>query len=135
MAATATEKTVNGNYGAHPNYNNAEVYQQGQALEGPAPVQPNEQNHAASTPQLSSTEIGWYFVEQYYNTMSKEPGRLYVSHPTNQVNFDRLLMYPSYITLRSRNLSRAMKLKRSMLLWARGYVFVPHCSAILTTSN
>lgn len=90
MAAPAGDKAVNGNYAATPAYAHPESYQSGQVAD---PAQSNafvEQNHAAPPPPptAATTEeekpigkemIGWYFVEQYYNTMSKEPHKLYVS--------------------------------------------------------
>ncbi len=30
---------------------------------------------------LSKDEVGWYFVEQYYTTLSKNPEKLHVSAP------------------------------------------------------
>lgn len=30
---------------------------------------------------LSKDEVGWYFVEQYYTTLSKSPEKLHVSLP------------------------------------------------------
>ena len=39
---------------------------------------------SGQTPQnageVPKDEVGWYFVEQYYTTMSKSPEKLYVSH-------------------------------------------------------
>ncbi len=32
---------------------------------------------------LSKDEIGWYFVEQYYTTLSKSPEKLHVSRLAN----------------------------------------------------
>jgi hypothetical protein len=29
--------------------------------------------------EIPKDEVGWYFVEQYYTTLSKSPERLYVS--------------------------------------------------------
>ena len=80
MATAATEKPVNGNYGAHPNYQTPESYQPAQSIDTQASTQSSDQNNSASSQSPSSAEIGWYFVEQYYNTMSKEPGKLFVSH-------------------------------------------------------
>ena len=34
---------------------------------------------ASSSSNLSKDEVGWYFVEQYYNTLSKTPEKLHVS--------------------------------------------------------
>ena len=33
---------------------------------------------AAQSDNHSPEEVGWYFVESYYNTMSKHPDRLYL---------------------------------------------------------
>lgn len=33
----------------------------------------------ASGNDLSKDEVGWYFVEQYYTTLSKSPEKLHVS--------------------------------------------------------
>ena len=33
---------------------------------------------ASSSSNLSKDEVGWYFVEQYYNTLSKTPEKLHV---------------------------------------------------------
>jgi hypothetical protein len=38
--------------------------------------QPAQQAAASEIPK---DEVGWYFVEQYYTTLSKSPDRLYVS--------------------------------------------------------
>lgn len=33
---------------------------------------------AAGSQDLSKDEVGWYFVEQYYTTLSKNPEKLHV---------------------------------------------------------
>jgi len=33
----------------------------------------------AGSPKLSQEEVGWYFVEQYYKTLNKNPEKLHVS--------------------------------------------------------
>ena len=86
--ASSTDKAINGNYGTHQSYGNAETYQPNQASD---PSQGNaqfgEQNAAPPSSSAPPAEedkpipkemIGWYFVEQYYNTMSKSPDRLHV---------------------------------------------------------
>lgn len=41
---------------------------------------PSEKPVADQTsPDLSKDQVGWYFVEQYYNTVSKSPEKLHVS--------------------------------------------------------
>ena len=87
MATSAAEKVVNGNYSSQQGYGHAEAYQPGQLSESSqGSAQFGEQHHAASAAGPTAEEekpipkemIGWYFVEQYYNTMSKEPGNLHV---------------------------------------------------------
>jgi hypothetical protein len=38
----------------------------------PAPVQTSQ------NAELAKEEVGWYFVERYYNTLSKNPEKLYL---------------------------------------------------------
>jgi hypothetical protein len=42
-----------------------------------------------SSADLSKDEIGWYFVEQYYTTLSRNPEKLHVSYS------DCILIAPS----------------------------------------
>ncbi len=88
--ADSPDKAVNGNYGTHQQYGHTDSYQAAQ-MPTPAPGNASfgeQPNTMSSAPGAGSTddekvipkeEIGWYFVEQYYNTMSKEPGKLFVS--------------------------------------------------------
>ncbi len=48
-----------------------------------AAAPPTEASASADSPteHLPKVEVGWYFVEQYYTTMSKSPDRLHVSPP------------------------------------------------------
>lgn len=52
---------------ASQNYNQAPS-----ASNGPAPS-------ANPAPEIPKDEVGWYFVEQYYTTLSRTPEKLYVS--------------------------------------------------------
>ena len=92
----ATEnKTVNGNYGTHRPYGQAEPFIPSQGLNAPSgpvpagspgnetssaqeltPSEPNAVNDGTKPP--SKDEVGWYFVESYYTTLSKNPETLYV---------------------------------------------------------
>ncbi len=63
MAAT------NGNFGQQDQYRNATEHY-------PATSGATEASGANS--DLSKDEIGWYFVEQYYTTLSKSPEKLHV---------------------------------------------------------
>lgn len=38
----------------------------------------------ANNANLSKDEVGWYFVEQYYTTLSKSPEKLHVCSEPNQ---------------------------------------------------
>ena len=87
MATSTAEKPVNGNYASHQGYGHAEAYQPGQVADSSqGSAQFGEQNQTPTTAAPATEEekpipkemIGWYFVEQYYNTMSKEPSKLYV---------------------------------------------------------
>jgi hypothetical protein len=78
MATTDSSAHVNGNY-APQGYENS--YATGASnftpSQQPTASQPAQQASAAEVPK---DEVGWYFVEQYYTTLSKSPERLYVSH-------------------------------------------------------
>ena len=79
MAGEVVAPSLNGVYGSQPLYAVTEAPNQGSS--GTAV---NGQGHAttASTTSESATpskdEVGWYFVEQYYTTLSKSPEKLHV---------------------------------------------------------
>lgn len=66
MATTESSAPTNGNYA--------------QGYEGYASSQQNASQPAQQAPasEIPKDEVGWYFVEQYYTTLSKSPDRLYV---------------------------------------------------------
>lgn len=68
MASTESSAPVNGTYAQ--GYDN---YAQSQQQTTSQPAQ------QASASEIPKDEVGWYFVEQYYTTLSKSPDRLYVS--------------------------------------------------------
>lgn len=49
-------------------------YNQAPAASNPAPS-------ANTQSEIPKDEVGWYFVEQYYTTLSRTPEKLYVSLP------------------------------------------------------
>lgn len=53
------------NYAANNTYNGA--------------AQQTQTTQSSSTSDIPKDEVGWYFVEQYYTTLSKTPEKLYVS--------------------------------------------------------
>lgn len=67
MATTDSSAPVNGTYASQA-YDNFGASQQ-QAASQPAQQAPAE---------IPKDEVGWYFVEQYYTTLSKSPDRLYL---------------------------------------------------------
>ncbi|CAN9148714.1 unnamed protein product [Alternaria alternata] len=76
MASTESSGPVNGNY-APQQYENS--YSTGASnftpSQQPTASQPAQQAAASEIPK---DEVGWYFVEQYYTTLSKSPDRLYL---------------------------------------------------------
>ena len=92
MATENTTANVNGMYGGHPNYSMPEQSQlssSSQASEHPEAPSAYGNGNAGSEPaatakpakklDVSKDEVGWYFVEQYYTTLSKHPEKLHVS--------------------------------------------------------
>lgn len=79
--ATATELPVNGNY-AQQGYE-ASSYATSSANNAPsyAGSQQAAQTPSTAAAEIPKDEVGWYFVEQYYTTLSRSPDRLYVSFP------------------------------------------------------
>ena len=96
MASDSAAKPVNGSYGTQQPYAGAEqpLSSQGPADTGAAGAYSGENaNSTAITNNSSSAasegnggvpkdEVGWYFVEQYYTTLSKSPEKLHVSIQT-----------------------------------------------------
>ena len=88
----AENKNVNGYNGAHHTYTPGERTQGLNAQSGSTPVGSLDEEAAtarAATPSEPSAvnegtkppskdEVGWYFVESYYTTLSKNPETLYV---------------------------------------------------------
>ena len=91
----ADSKTVNGNYGAQYPYGQNELFVPPPSLNasnGNTPAVISGEDTAATTAPTSSEptgageankapskdEVGWYFVESYYTTLSKNPETLYV---------------------------------------------------------
>ena len=77
---------VNGNYNGQPSYDmldpSAAPTTQGTVAAvpngAPAPaIVSTGGNNAQSSPP-SKDEVGWYFVEQYYTTLSRSPEKIHV---------------------------------------------------------
>jgi hypothetical protein len=67
MATAESSAPTNGNY--------AQGYDSYASSQQQTASQPAQQ---ASASEIPKDEVGWYFVEQYYTTLSKSPDRLYV---------------------------------------------------------
>lgn len=85
----ASEIGVNGNYAPHQGYGSLDQTQVGYgsaagnphsgyaqpSYSGPGPA---PQSNSSSAADIPKDEVGWYFVEQYYTTLSKSPEKLYL---------------------------------------------------------
>lgn len=81
----ATEHMSNGSYAPHQAYGGMDQNTYGYAsntpaaaAQPPAATQPANTSAAAAQPDISKDEVGWYFVEQYYTTLSRSPEKLYL---------------------------------------------------------
>ena len=48
----------------------------------------NSASTATPQPEIPKDEVGWYFVEQYYTTLSRTPEKLYVSSQRTAVDIE-----------------------------------------------
>lgn len=63
---------TNGNFAHQEQYKGAP-----EQFGSSAPI--DSANASSGNSNLSKDEVGWYFVEQYYTTLSKSPEKLHVS--------------------------------------------------------
>ena len=92
MATETSSMPVNGNYAPHQGYGGLEQQQNNIPYAAPptnnissaAPAEASKQTPPAGSatqaqqPDISKDEVGWYFVEQYYTTLSRNPEKLYL---------------------------------------------------------
>ncbi|KAI4273868.1 MAG: hypothetical protein LQ337_004335 [Flavoplaca oasis] len=92
MASDSAAKTVNGNHASQASYGSGEQQMSSHGFESTtgarhsntpgaqAPTIPTSSSSAAaeSSSSVPKDEVGWYFVEQYYTTLSKSPERLHL---------------------------------------------------------
>lgn len=76
MATPESSGPVNGNF-APQAYENS--YATGASNFTPSQQPTAQPAQQAPANEIPKDEVGWYFVEQYYTTLSKSPDRLYVS--------------------------------------------------------
>ena len=65
---------TNGSFGQQEQYKGA--------LEGypAAPASVNNASRSEDDAKLTTAQVGWYFVEQYYTTLSKAPEKVHVRY-------------------------------------------------------
>ncbi|KAF2438682.1 NTF2-like protein, partial [Karstenula rhodostoma CBS 690.94] len=73
--ATAAELPVNGSY-AQQDYDGSNYANNAPSYSASASQPAQSSNTAAS--EIPKDEVGWYFVEQYYTTLSRSPDKLYL---------------------------------------------------------
>lgn len=85
MAADMSGQTLNGNYASQPSYESSEPVvaagSHGNTMavsNGPPAPAVGSSAGAGSQNPPSKDEVGWYFVEQYYTTLSRNPEKLHV---------------------------------------------------------
>lgn len=74
--AAEVSSMPNGNYAPQHGFDQQQAYASQNYNQAPAaaaaPASANPQ------PEIPKDEVGWYFVEQYYTTLSRTPEKLYV---------------------------------------------------------
>ncbi|MCJ1286648.1 hypothetical protein MMC26_005994 [Xylographa opegraphella] len=90
MASESTPATVNGNYGYKDSYgttenslpitgNSANTTNGAASGQSATAATSNETSNSTDTNgSVSKDEVGWYFVEQYYTTLSRNPEKLHL---------------------------------------------------------
>ena len=117
----ASESAINGTFVPQNGYSSIEQsgYTAPSYPSSSAPAQSN--NSAADIPK---DEVGWYFVEQYYTTLSRSPEKIYVCQPPiKRIREGPSLTGCSSSTTSAHNSSLATRPRRSKSAWDNGYVF------------
>lgn len=80
MAAEVSSMPVNGSYAPQQHFDQQQYAAQPYTQAAPAASSSTPAPAAANPqPEIPKDEVGWYFVEQYYTTLSRTPEKLYVS--------------------------------------------------------
>ena len=124
--------SINGNYGGQESYAAADpnASSQPSSISGgvvtngstgvPVPTAPSAGNPTAGAAEgnnaVPKDEVGWYFVEQYYTTLSRNPEKLHVriERCCNVVSANDC----SSFTPKGLNSSRGSRQKKSRCQWA-----------------
>lgn len=81
--ADTTQAPVNGTYAGPPN-GYPDIYLSQNTMNAAATYHPGPVSTPSNGPapegktDISKDEVGWYFVEQYYTTMSRNPEKLHL---------------------------------------------------------
>ena len=67
-----------------------------------------DQTASQQTSNIGKDEVGWYFVEQFYNTLSKSPEKLHVSYTLPRLPAE-ILTCLSYSTASARSSSTVLR--------------------------
>lgn len=84
MASESATKALNGNHGNHPHgaHDQSGALVHPTAAEHGSNLSTGGHNSASgannSNAKVPKDEVGWYFVEQYYTTLSKTPEKIHV---------------------------------------------------------
>jgi len=116
----ASESAINGTFVPQNGYGSIEQsgYTAPSYPSSSAPAQSN--NSAADIPK---DEVGWYFVEQYYTTLSRSPEKIYVCQLPNKLAREGLsLTGHSSSTTSAHNSFPVTRPRRSKSAWDNGYV-------------
>lgn len=89
MATTESAGAVNGNgnYGNQSYDNFTASTSAANSAPSYGATQEPAASSSASAAEVPKDEVGWYFVEQYYTTLSKSPEKLYVGPSAPQPAF------------------------------------------------
>lgn len=151
MASDSGARAVNGNYGSVNSYGSADqqLPSHGTATGSAAPAPGSTGADASSAPNtvagnstapaegsssVPKDEVGWYFVEQYYTTLSKNPEKLHVRRrsvfaPSSTVRSHG----SSSSTTSAPNSCLELRRKRFPYLWDNAFV-VP-CQALYSNAD
>lgn len=119
----ASEAPINGNYAPHQGYGSIEQGQGGYSSTATSHAGYSNSTQSAAAANSTASEIpkdevGWYFVEQYYTTLSRSPEKLYVSPLPRYIDITRSQLH-SFSTTSAHSTYRATRPRRSLSALAK----------------
>jgi len=73
-------------------------------------------NSAATNSEIAKDEVGWYFVEQYYTTLSRNPEKLFVCGKIEGSSEISCSFIGSFSIPSGRSMSQVLRLRRLRFL-------------------